>query len=274
MKYSILVSDFDDTLLRDDRTISKRNIDAIKRYRDAGGMFTICSGRTYESICIQMEKLGLVEEDIPILALQGAIIKTSVSKKVLLQEDIDNVLALEIARSFAAQGVYFHIYVDGQLTVDKYCDLNLWYSNISGITRTEVGNLCEFIEQKKPRIQKLLAISDKATISTMEASMRKIFGASTDMYISKPEFLEFTSPKAGKGKAIQWLAKFQGVNIANVVAIGDSMNDYTMLAAAGVGVAVSNCVPQLRDVANLFTASNNDDGVAEIIDKILDGALI
>jgi len=86
---------------------------------------------------------------------------------------------------------------------------------------------------------------------------------------SRPHFLEITDKRATKGQTLKWLAEREGIKQAEIIAFGDGHNDIDMISYAGLGVAVANARQAVIDAADLITASNNDDGVAEVIERFV-----
>jgi Cof subfamily protein (haloacid dehalogenase superfamily) len=84
---------------------------------------------------------------------------------------------------------------------------------------------------------------------------------------SKPFFLEITDGSVNKGVALAALAEHYGIDQSEVMAIGDSLNDLEMINYAGLGVAMGNARPEIQARADIITASNEEDGVAEAIER-------
>lgn len=82
-------------------------------------------------------------------------------------------------------------------------------------------------------------------------------------------YFEFTAPGIDKANALRKALPQRGINISEVVAFGDGQNDASMLAAAGMGVAMGNAVKEARDAADMITATNNEDGIARALEKLL-----
>ena len=84
---------------------------------------------------------------------------------------------------------------------------------------------------------------------------------------SAPFFLEFINKEADKGEGLRALAKHLGVNKEEIIAMGDAGNDIAMIKYAGLGVAMKNASMEVKEIADFITESNEDDGVAKLIDK-------
>lgn len=92
-----------------------------------------------------------------------------------------------------------------------------------------------------------------------------------DQYIEDHYFLEFSHRKANKYEGLTMWAKLMNCHPKEVTAFGDNLNDLGMFKAAGKSIAVANAKPKLLELANELIASNDDDGVAQYIAKILVG---
>ena len=86
---------------------------------------------------------------------------------------------------------------------------------------------------------------------------------------SKANFLEFMNPEGTKGHALEHLAAHYGYQMSEVIAIGDSWNDREMLQKAGLGVAMENAVPALKEIADFITLSNNEEGVKHVVEQFV-----
>jgi hydroxymethylpyrimidine pyrophosphatase-like HAD family hydrolase len=87
--------------------------------------------------------------------------------------------------------------------------------------------------------------------------------------MSKPFFLEAAQQGIDKAASLKLLAEKLGIHQSEIIAVGNAGNDLTMIEYAGLGVWVDNVNPELRDKADLIVASNNDDGVAEVVQKYI-----
>lgn len=87
--------------------------------------------------------------------------------------------------------------------------------------------------------------------------------------ISKPFFLEVTPQGIDKAASIARLAQRLDIQQEEIIAVGNAGNDLSMVEYAGLGVWVDNVDPALRDKADVIVASNNDHGVAEVVNKYI-----
>lgn len=266
MKYKLIVSDLDGTVLRTDRTASERTIEAIKAYRKAGGNFIISTGRMFESIVNNAHILGLNGINIPISAMDGGVIKESMTGKLIALNTMPYEQTLAFAKECERLGCYFQIYSEDTLYVAEENEFNRGYCEISKIGMKPVGKLSDFIEANELRCVKVL-IADKKVEEYLDYFSGRY--SEIQFFLSHKAFLDGASVKAGKGNALRTLAAHLNVDMSSTIALGDSMNDISMIQEAALGVAVANADERLKRVANYIAPSNDDDGVAYIIEKAI-----
>ena len=266
MKYKLIVSDLDGTALRSDKTSSERTRQAIRDYRAAGGTFIISTGRMFESMLKVAPELGLDTLNVPICAMDGGIIKESRTGKLI---EI-NTMPYEQAAAFAKEceeiGVYFQVYTEDKLFVKEENDINRTYCAITKVQMHPVGCLSEYILKNRLQCVKVLISSDKAE-SYLDRFVGRFDGI--QFFLSDVEYLDGASVKAGKGNALKRIAQLFDVDMSETIAIGDSMNDVSMVSMASLGVAMGNADARLKKVAKMIAPSNNDDGLAYIIEKAI-----
>ena len=118
---------------------------------------------------------------------------------------------------------------------------------------------------------KILGIDEPDRIRELQDIAREKFAGRLQVAISKPRYLEITNPKVNKGIALEFLCKHYGLKPENCIAMGDGTIDAPMIEYAGLGVAMENADDMTKSVANLICPSNDEDGVAYIIDKYILG---
>lgn len=269
MKYKLIVSDFDGTALRSDKTVSSRLVNAIKEYRKAGGTFVISSGRMFESIVNHAHLLGLGDVNMPISAQDGGVIKESLTKKEISVTSMPKSDVLAFALECERLELYFQVYSADTLFVSEANDFNRRYCEVSKIEMKQVGKLSEFISMSKLDFVKVLVHDDAEKYLKYFDNRYK----GIQFFLSSATFLDGASVGAGKGNGLKKLCSYLSFDISESVAIGDSMNDISMIEAAGLGVSVDNGDARLKERADFIAPSNDDDGVAYIIERALEDTL-
>lgn len=267
MQYKMIVSDFDGTLLRSDNTVSRAVAEAIARFRAAGGVFTVSTGRSYRSILNRLPETGLTGS-IPVMALQGAYAADSQTCEKLFSTPLGFDALERFAAAADREGLYYHVYTEQEIFTARHCEISALYEKLTGTEVREVGDPVAFLRGRSDVI-KVLSVSEAAITRDLCAGFQKEM-PDLQIFTSSPIFIECVSSKAGKGNGVRRVARTLGLTMEEVAAIGDEMNDYTMVEAAGLGAAVGNAVPALKEAADLVVSANDADGVLELIEYCLD----
>ena len=270
MKYKMVVSDLDATLLRTNKTISEENIDAIRRACKKGVIFVIATGRILRSASVYADILGI---NSPVAACNGAVLVDS-NKNILLDEYLSFDQIKSIAEIAEKYGQYYHFYDKSNIYTrfdttrfDKYYNsgANQSSENVSlkkiykDVTELNDGDL---------QLYKALFISlDNDVLKKVE----KDFNHFTNLSItsSSRNNVEVNKRGVSKGNAIKMLAESYGINRDEIIAIGDNRNDQSMIEYAGLGVAVDNASEDTKSIADIVTVSNEDNAIAKIIEEFV-----
>lgn len=272
MKYNAIVTDFDGTLLRSDRTISERTLNAIKKYREKGGKIVLCTGRMFNSIRPEAEKAGLGGE---LYCYNGAAVYDTKTGVRRAHTPVSTKYVQDICKYFEERDLYFQTYFDDVVFCQKFSEAgDYYYKHFSRGARFATGVPLSVYFEKHPeaRPTKFLAILNPEDMLTHINAINEKFGGSIMVMCSNAEYLEIVSARAGKGNALLNFCKQTGIPTEECVAFGDSLNDIPMLKSAGVGIAVENARDEVKAVADYICPSNDEDGVAEVIEMIIGGS--
>ena len=272
LKYKLVVADLDGTLLNNNVEISDRTLAAIARYQELGGLFTYATGRTDESARRFAEKAGV---KIPGIAYNGGKISLPNGGGAIYETFLD---AGRAARAYAAlRKINKNViaYFEGARYVSEYTKvIDKYLARVRhSLYITEDINAIFGGARDCGKLKKLLVIDPEFERELILDTVTPIFGDKCVFVMSDPDYYEFLPPKTSKGEALQVLAKSLGVEMSSVVAMGDHLNDISMMKAAGLGVAVSNAAPETLAAAGYVTASNDADGAALVIERIIENSL-
>lgn len=264
MQYKLVTIDLDDTLLKHDLTISRRNIEAIRAAVGQGVKVTLASGRATPSVA---HYLDMLELDLPIITYQGARIVDLKKGSTMYERELEKAQALPIIRFAEQNDIYCHIYVDDVIYIKE---MNKWaqlyHSLAQNVPMKAVGRLSEFIDTCTTKI---VFIDEHEKLLEIKPEVERIAGEDINVFISKPNYLEFTSKYATKGEAVKLLGQHFGIEREAIMAIGDTYNDISMIEYAGIGVCMQNGPEDVRTLADDVTLSNEEDGVAHAIEKYI-----
>jgi hypothetical protein len=266
--FRLVAIDLDDTLLRSDLTVSDRTREALRQVRTMGVAVTISTGRMFSSARPFAEQLEL---DVPLITYGGALVKNAGSGEVLYNRPLEPEVARQVIRFARERQVQVNFYLLNGEADELYAELmTSWgenYGRFSRVPFNRVPDLEALLERGNPL--KLLLIDEERAADRWLLELRSLLGEQVHLAKSKPCFLEMDHPEATKGRALQELAAWLQVERSQVLAIGDSYNDIEMLEFAGLGVAVANAPPDVRSRAGHVTASNDEDGVAQTLERFV-----
>lgn len=266
MTIRTIVFDLDDTLLRDDLTLSEKTLSVLRRAAAAGIRIIPASGRARESMRGFVEQLGCASCYI---SCNGAEI-WSPESTLLSQEMFPVPLAREIARFAAEKDCYAQTYAGDQFFYNSEGFYAEAYASATMLKGVYVGNLEAFITQPTPKI---LLMDEDERVARLLTEARSRFDGRASITCSKSWFLEFNPLRATKGNALRWCAEHFGFSLEETIAFGDSLNDVSMLTAAGRGIAMGNARDDVKAMGFETCGTNMQDGVACYIEEhVLGGA--
>jgi Cof subfamily protein (haloacid dehalogenase superfamily) len=271
MKYKLICIDMDGTLLNDDKVISKENKAALKEAHDKGIHISVCTGRLFTSARNFSEMIGV---KTPIIASNGAYIREKDQEKVIYQK----ILPKETCRKIYEIMKNFNVYKFFNTfdIVASEGDFPDWYTYTrfnEGLleeqkVKLEVhSNFDNFIEEHD-EILKYVAVSKEK--DELEKA-RQALSILDDIEIVSSGFLNFEINAKGvsKGNAAKQLAEIYGIDRSEVICIGDSGNDLSMIQYAGIGIAMGNADEEIKLNADYITDTNNNNGVAKALRKFV-----
>lgn len=277
MKYKLIASDFDGTLANSRDFISPENEAAIADYIAAGGVFTVSSGRMYASVMRKIKALNLDKYGIPVMSFQGALVTDSVTGEHIYKRLMNRELVAEIAEYCEEKGYYFHTYSADEIFIAEKNELSEAYCKAVHVEQYAryVGKVSEFLRNNDVELVKGLVINfDPIKLEEIRRELNAHFDGRVSFMNSSTMLVECVDNSAGKGNALLHVAEKLGIDRSETVAIGDAMNDLSMIRAAGMGCAVANAAEKLKEEADFLAVSNDDNAVAQIIRLALKDKLI
>ncbi len=260
-----VVFDLDDTLLRDDLSISEETVETLRTLSACGFFIIPASGRARLSMKPFVDRLGCAALYI---SANGAEIWDGKTDALLHGETFSRELGKEIARFGKEHRCYSQTY-EGDAFF--YSEESVWarrYAAASLLRGVYVGDLEAYIQE--PR-NKILMMDDAGKIARLLPLAREIFAGRASVTCSKPWFLEFNPIRATKGIALESAARHLGLEAKNFVSFGDGLNDLPMLEASGWSVAMENAQPELKRACRSICPSNQEDGVARFLRSMFQG---
>ncbi|SDK58963.1 Cof-type HAD-IIB family hydrolase [Lacicoccus qingdaonensis] len=281
----LIAIDMDGTLLTPEHSITPRTILAINKALEQGIQVVIATGRAF------YEAHGIVREydlKIPYICLNGAQIRNE-QHEIEENYPMNNDLITEVTDVFKSEDVFYQIYTDKAIyttSIERDIDIFIELAEQSGgdpdvekirrlmrerIAKTslkEVDNYREIYEREDEHVLKFLAASsNKPKLVRTKSYLNEI----DQLAVSASSYgnIEVTRKGAQKGIALEKMAEELNVDLKDAMAIGDNLNDISMLKRVGTAVAMGNATSEVKAIADVVTGTNIEDGVATAIENIL-----
>jgi Cof subfamily protein (haloacid dehalogenase superfamily) len=251
--------DLDGTLLRSDGTISQRSRDAIRAARAKGVVVVIVTARGPSNIAELAHDAGIEGTAI---CSNGALIVDLASGGIVRERLLETELATRIVEGVRQRlpGILFAV---EHARFAHEPGFSAW-----GWTPPADTRVADAVELLGQPAAKLLMLHAEHSIEAILAVAREVAGEGATVVLSGDQAVEVTAVGVNKAAGLAEVAEELGIDAADVVAFGDYPNDVPMLAWAGLGVAVANAHAEVLAVSDEVTASNDDNGVALVLERL------
>lgn len=261
----MLVLDLDDTLLRDDYSISERNKARIIEAQELGLKVVLASGRPTPAMLQFIAPLALDRHDAYLISFNGAVVTSVRNKEVLFETSLTKEEVRGLYQFSKQNNLHIITYSDKGIITDttsQYIDVE------AKLTGLPLNKVADFIAAVGEHPVKCILLQEPEYLKQVELKLK---AEKSDLSVarSKPFFLEVMPNGIDKAASLDRLAKKLGVLQSEIIAVGNAENDLSMIEYAGLGVWVDNVPNELRDKAQVVVSSNMDDGVAEVIESYL-----
>ena len=264
MRYRLLATDVDDTLLPHAGGISDRVRMAISRARADGILVTLASGRTFGDTLKYAHELGI---DLPLISHQGALVKHPLSGEILHEDLLPIEIMREVILFCRERDLHLNVYIDDETFMEKTGEEFELYSALSRKTQRPVPDLLDVLTRMPT---KFIIVSTSAEINDATLPLvRTHFAGRLSVLRSHPVLIEGVMSTVSKGRALAVLADYLGVRQMETAAIGDNENDMEMLAWAGLGMAMGNAASEVQAVADCVLPPISEDGAAYGIERYI-----
>lgn len=259
--FKLIVSDFDGTIVGNDRIISSKTISSIKKWIASGREFCIATGRQYLMIKDECKTLGLVN---PVVVRGGAEIVDPLSGKVIYSQMIEKNIMKELVSLLQEKGFEISIEKDDKIYSDYY-----FRPEFPQIT---FKRLVDFPYVDAPKVVTFAIGED---MYEKEEFIKEVLAKRfpqlhiVEIYAREGKGWDITSLRATKNLAVLELLKLLDIKREDAVGVGDGYNDFPLLEAVGLKVAMGNGREELKAIADFVVPDYDEDGVAYLIEKLL-----
>lgn len=267
MKYKLIAMDLDGTLNNDQKSIDPPTLNALFAAQEKGIRLALASARPLPGLYKERDALRLKEHRGILMAYNGGAIVDAATGEMLYSCAMQTDQAKRVLRDLEKlpvtpildDGVQFYVTDKNGYKVDYECKNNR-------MTCTEVKNLSDFCSFAPCKI--LMSV-DPSVIKEIQRTIAGLLPSDLTVVQTAAFYLEVIPVSVNKGVGLANTCKAIGIDRSETIAFGDSENDIPMLEAAGMGVAMENADREVKAAANMVTLSNNDNGIARALEKLL-----
>lgn len=281
--YKLATIDLDGTMLNQYGIVTQKTKEAIAKAQEAGIEVVIASGRPIDSIKTIAKE---IKSEKYFISGNGAIIYDIAKDKIIYENVLKKQKALEIIKICEENSIYYNIYTEKEI-IAKNLQCNVLYYHKENANKEEkdkthiniVENIYDYIANRDEKILKITVCDQTQTIfnsimrklkeideiEVLDVShmSRKMIKQGTEEIPIEYFYTEISAKNVDKWNAIEFLKEKMNIQTEEIIAIGDNINDKNMIENAGLGIAMGQSSPIIKEIANQITSSNIEDGVAE-----------
>lgn len=261
----LIAFDIDGTVLNEEGELTPRTEAALKNALAAGIKVISATGRMFPSARPILRQIGIIS---PCIVYNGAQVRDPVSEDIVFELALDSELTSDVLSFFHKNNWYAQVYHDDKLLVEDDSDERCrYYEMVSQVKAVPLGK--RFWDFNDPSVKILGIAFDSDIYKNMIKKTAEEFADRLYIAESQGAFIEMVHRDVNKARSLALVAAGLGIEQKDVLAFGDGINDREMLSWAGVGIAMDNAPNRVKDCADMTAPDNDSDGVAVIIEKLL-----
>ena len=267
-KYKLIAVDLDGTLVRSDQSISQRTMDTLIRVQEMGVKVAVASGRptfgtAHVADALQLEKFGGY-----VMSYNGGEIYEWKTKTRLHAQTLDEDIIPYLYTYARKHGMPIMTYIGKEVISEVADNEYIQYSVMRN--RMTLRQVDDFVAMAQGAgIVKCIIVGNPTLLPALETEMQETLKGKACVFRSEPFFLEIVPMGIDKAKGLSILLDKTGMKPSELIAFGDGYNDTPMLQFAGMGVAMGNAAEEIKKAADFITKSNDDDGIAFALEKLI-----
>lgn len=267
MKYKLLVLDLDGTLTNAKKEITENTRQTLIEAQEQGIKIVLASGRPTYGIAPLANQLELQKYEGYILAYNGGEIIDWKTGELMYKNLLDPEV-LPYLYECACKNHFAIVTYDGEYVLTEYPD-DEYVLKEALLNVMKIKKVDNFLEAVKHPTAKCLIVGEPERLAVLEKEMYEVLKDRMGVFRSEPYFLELVPKGIDKAQSLSVLLSEIGMTREEMIAVGDGFNDLSMIKYAGLGVAMANAQPVVRENADFITLSNEEDGVAHVVRKFM-----
>lgn len=287
--YKFIAIDIDGTLLNSAGELTEYTIDTIKQVTEKGIKVVLTSGRVTDSVRGIASKLNA---DKHVICDNGATIVDLENNQIVFSNYIEKNTIVKLVEFCLTNNVYYMVFTNKEIIVKDLQHMALAFykqrhhlrDEATGVSQIKFAGL-EYIKKVKDPFTRIVIcdqdraiynsiinmlknFDDIALLAAPHISNKIIKDGDSEILLSY-SYAEILAKDTNKWTAIKNLTNKLGIKTEEIMAIGDNFNDIEMIQNAGLGIAMNNGSPVAKEVASVIAPSNNDDGVAKVMEQYI-----
>lgn len=267
-KYKLLALDLDGTLTKNDKTISAHTRDTLIRAQQQGLKLVLASGRPTYGVAPIADQLCMADFGGYILSFNGGQIYDWGKKELLYSNELPSEYLPYLYECSKRRSDF---------TILSYCGKEIvteapeypYVMHASFLNKMPIRHVPDFLAEITYPVPKCLIVGEPEPLHQLELEMAEHLKGRMGVFRSEPFFLELVPNGIDKAKCLAILLDKIGMSRNQLIACGDGFNDLSMIEFAGLGVAMANAQQVVKDKADYITLSNEEDGVAAVVEKFV-----
>lgn len=265
MSYKMIVLDLDGTLTNSQKVITEKTKTALLKAQENGVRVVLASGRPTYGIMPLAKELRLAEYGGFVLSFNGAKVIDIRHNQIIFEKALPSSQIHKIFELGKEHHITVLTYENEAIITENPNDQYVQKeSAINKMPIREVVNLRDYVYFP---LVKCLMVGDGDHLAKVEPIVREELGEEFNVYRSEPYFLEVMPENIDKAYSLSKLLEHLNLTREEMVCCGDGFNDVSMIKYAGLGVAMENANEKVKEVADYITASNDNDGIAEVLER-------
>jgi Cof subfamily protein (haloacid dehalogenase superfamily) len=268
MKYKMIVLDVDGTLLNNDKIVTARMRATLIKVQQMGINLVLASGRPTYGILPLAKELELDKNGGYILSYNGGQIINMQTGELLFEKRINPEMIPYLEKKSKKAGFdIFTYHKDAIYTNNASNEYIIREAELNDMQIREVECFSDAVDFSPCKC--MIVSGDEDALVDLEKHWKKRLAGELDVFRSEIYFLEVVPPFIDKANTLSVLLEKLGLESENVIAIGDGVCDVTMIQSAGLGIAMGNAQESVKACADYVTLTNDEDGVAVAVEKII-----
>lgn len=270
-KIKMIALDMDGTVLNDEKEVTQYTKNVIEKAARRGVIVIACTGRPLNAVPNSFTSLEGIKY---VISSNGARIVDVKEDEVIYTSLIKNECVDKLLQIVESYDTYREVFWDGVGYASKEMYRNV-HNYFGEYMSSYIGETRRFVDDINQMIKEENIACDKVHVAFANLDERKKAIQDIKEYgdyeleAAMLQSIEITASGVNKGAGLKKLGEILGIQLSEIMAIGDGMNDASMLKVAGVPIAMGNAVNEIKALAIDVTDTNNEDGVAKAIEKFI-----